>query len=504
MTIPAFQDIPGNIRVPFVSIEFAPGGTPFQEQQRHLVIGQVDATASVTTGETFQVRDGRERGAELGRGMLADMCLAARRNAVLHEMHALPIAEPASGSKAVGKISVPAADYPIAAPIQLPFYVGGRRYTILADAGDDEDQVAADIAAAINADPDRRATATVNGSNANEVDVEARHKGELGNSIRLEKGLRGEPGTELAPLTFTQFSGGSGNPDIGSILDTLVDEQWDWISMPYTDATNVGHMADFLREQWNYLAAEYGGAISAKDADVSALTTFGNNYKRNLYQSIVPAYRFETPPWVTTAALGAKCAKHLSSPPELSRPLQTITLLDDEGFLRGPRTTADRFSKADRQTLYFDGISGLRYLGSEVQIERLTTMYQTNAWGDPDATYLDLNTLAQNQYGARYFRQYVTNAYPRAALADDTEPFRPGFARPKDIRDALIHCYRELCNLGVFEDTPTFARDLLVERDPVDHNRVNASLPVDHVNQFRIFAVQMVNYMQRERPGLAA
>jgi len=104
-------------------------------------------------------------------------------------------------------------------------------------------------------------------------------------------------------------------------------------------------------------------------------------------------------------------------------------------------------------------------------------------------------------YGIRYLRQKVTNAHGRQALADSNPGRLPHITTPTDIRNTLIHGYADLVALGVFEGLDLFARDVVVERDPVDPNRVNASLPLDHVNQLRVLAAAAVNYMQRREPA---
>lgn len=135
-----------------------------------------------------------------------------------------------------------------------------------------------------------------------------------------------------------------------------------------------------------------------------------------------------------------------------------------------------------------------------VRIERLITTYQTNAWGDADATYLDVNTMAQSMYGIRYIRQKLTNHHGRKALADANPGRNPGIVTAADIRVSIIHAYEDLVALGVFENPELFARDVVVERDLIDANRINCSLPLDHVNQLRILAAAAVNYMQRREP----
>jgi phage tail sheath gpL-like len=51
--------------------------------------------------------------------------------------------------------------------------------------------------------------------------------------------------------------------------------------------------------------------------------------------------------------------------------------------------------------------------------------------------------------------------------------------------------------LAVFENLDLFDRDLIVERPTDDANRLDVYMPLDHVNQLRIIAVNATSYMQR-------
>jgi hypothetical protein len=52
---------------------------------------------------------------------------------------------------------------------------------------------------------------------------------------------------------------------------------------------------------------------------------------------------------------------------------------------------------------------------------------------------------------------------------------------------------------GLVEDLTNFKRNLLVERDPNDPNRVNVLYPPDLINQLRTFAVLAQFRLQYDR-----
>lgn len=496
-----FDNIPGNIRVPFFKAEFRPGGTPYQSNARLLLVGQKLAAGAATANVPVLVTDNAV-GALFGEySMLADMVRSARANAPVQEIWALPLDDAGAGVKATGKITVSGA--PVTQAGAMSVYIAGKRVRIAVLTTEDDEDIAAALAAAINAEPGLPVTAAVNGTNADEVDLTARHKGATGNDILIDLGSiteEGLLGSQL--LTITAMASGAGDPDMSAAFANLGEEEYDWIAAPYADANALGDVSDLLGDvsgRWSWAQQLYGHYIGTHTGTVSALSTLGNA-RNDQHASIFPCRKFRSTPWEVAAAVGARAARHLQEPgasAELSRPLQTLELVG----IKGPLSVADRITMAEKQVLLFDGISTYFIArDGSVRIERLITTYQTNAWGSPDATYLDVNAMAQSMYGIRYMRQKVENHHGRKALADANPGRNPGLVTADDVRNTLIHAYEDLVALGVFENAGLFARDVVVERDLVDANRLNASLPLDHVNQLRIVAVAAVNHMQRREP----
>jgi phage tail sheath gpL-like len=176
----------------------------------------------------------------------------------------------------------------------------------------------------------------------------------------------------------------------------------------------------------------------------------------------------------------------------LSRPLQSLELV---GILP-PKNAADQWSTVQRQSFYYAGASGYHVENGVVQIDRLITTYQRNPYGSPDQSWLDINTIAQLMYGLPFIMQYMTSTYPRAALVDSNPNNIQGFVTVDDIRTAFIHAYKSLENIGVFENSALFAELLVVERNAQDPNRVDTYLPLDHVNQLRVLAVNATSFLQ--------
>jgi phage tail sheath gpL-like len=143
----------------------------------------------------------------------------------------------------------------------------------------------------------------------------------------------------------------------------------------------------------------------------------------------------------------------------------------------------------ERNVLYFDGIGGFTVTREgTVRIDRMLTTYQTNANGDPDSSYLDVQVLAQLQYLIRFFRFKITQTYPRASLKKDSEKRLPGqfSVRPKDIKATMIAGAKELANQNVIEDVEVFAQLIIVQISESDPNCVEMVISPDLVNQWRL------------------
>ena len=88
-------------------------------------------------------------------------------------------------------------------------------------------------------------------------------------------------------------------------------------------------------------------------------------------------------------------------------------------------------------------------------------------------------------------RGIITSKYGRCKLANDGTRFADGQAivTPKVIRAELIAAYTALEYEGLVEDVEAFKKNLIVERNPNDRNRIDVLFTPDYVNQLNIFAL---------------
>lgn len=496
----SFNAIPGNVLVPFYYAEINSGGSPYQGNPKLLLIGQKTSSGSAAANVPIgPIQSETQADALFGVGsMLAFMFRVARVAAPFQPIWAVPLADPA-GAAAAGKVSIGTAPGVTGAGV---LHVMGRRITFQVNAADTRSTVAAAIVAAINA-AGLPVTAAVNGTNNYEADITARHVGALGNAQELRIASNEPNVLNATNTTITALANGSGVPALTTALSNCGDEEYDFIAAPYADATSLDAVRSFLdgsSGRWSPMQQLYGHYFTAFYGTLSACVSLGNS-RNDPHVSILASQAMPVPQWEVAASLAGVAAAHLGDAPEVSRPLQTLLL---PGVLP-PRDRSLWFRKVDRQALYADGMAGYTIdVDGVCRVDRCVTTYQQTAAGVTDATFRDVETLFQLMFVSRYFRSEVSNRHSRQALADDN-PFNVrDIATPRSVRDTLIHAYSDLVALGVLENRDLFASFLEVERDPNDATRLNAYLPVDVVNQLRVFAANITTFLQyRSASGLA-
>ncbi len=484
----SFNQIPVEIRTPGQFIEFdssrALGGLP-TIKHKILVIGQRLAAGTVAEAIPTMITSAEQAEVSFGRGsMLSLMINALRKANRWTETWAIALDDNGAGVAAVGSVKFGGV---VTAAGTLNLYIAGVRIQAAVASGEASATTATNVAAAIVAVTDLPVTAAVDGVDNTKVNLTARHKGEAGNDIDLRVNyFQGEDLPKGLTATFVAMVGGTGNPDVATVIAAIADTQYhSWI-LPYTDAANLTAIEADLAARWGPLTQIEGHAYAAARGTLSALSTLGNA-RNSEHLSIIGAQSSPTPPWAWAAALGGVAAFHGNNDP--ARPFQTLELT---GVLAPAE--ADRFDRAERDIHLHDGISTFTVdSGGLVRIERAITTYQTNPGGAPDASYLDLNTKLTLAFLRISVRLAIALKFPRHKLANDGTAFGPGqsIVTPRVIRAELIALFRQWEVAGLAENIDQFKTDLIVERDANDPNRVNALIPPDIINQFRVFAAQV-------------
>ncbi|HBD37509.1 MAG TPA: phage tail protein, partial [Cupriavidus sp.] len=429
------------------------------------------------------IADAKSQG---GQGsMLAQMTYTYRQNDNFGEVWYLPLADDPSSVAAAGSIAFTSAPTANGA---LSLYIGGMLVTTAVTSAMTTAQVATAVAAAINAINDLAVTATATTSTVN---ITAKNKGLAGNDIDIRVNYRGIPGGEVTPVglafTITAMTGGATNPSLTTGLANLQSMPFDFIVCPYTDTTSLASLQAFLNDttgRWSWSVQVYGHCFFAYRGTSAALTTFGLA-RNNQHESCMGFYDSPTPVWKWAAAFAAASAVSLRADPGV--PLQTVVLSD---VLAPP--LASQFSLSQRNTNLYDGISTFT-VGTDgtVRIENAITTYQQNAFGQPDNSYLEVETMFLLTYVLRYMATLVTSKYARVKLAADGTRFAPGsnIVTPSIIKADLIAAYQTLEYNGFVQNSQAFAQAIIVQQNSSNPNRVDVLWPGTLINQLRIFAL---------------
>ncbi len=488
----ALGTIPNDVRVPLVYIDIdnsqALSGNIAQDQNvmlfgQMITTGADAGTATPTTVVEIPVSESAID-ALFGQGSL--MALTAKRYRKANSYtrtFAIASADLADGAAAIGSyiFGGPATQ---AGTVYL--LIAGQSVQVGVIAADTAASIATKAAAAINANKNLPVTAAVDGTDTARVNVTAKWKGLTGNDIDLRYNYYA--GEQLPPgvtITYTGMASGSGAPDMAALIAAMPDEWYNHIMTPFNDTASLNTLRDELLTRWGPLKMSEAIAYTAFRGTYGETITFGEA-RNDFLLSCMGTSKSPHAPWEWAASYCGIASYHLALDP--ARPLQTLVL---PGILAPAK--ADRFAFDERNNLLKSGIATYQVQpGDVVAIEREVSMYQKNAYGDPDPSYLDITTpatLGKMRYDVRVM---VTNRFPRHKLADDNvlaqiDPAQP-VVTPKLMEQAILEVALDWVTAGLMENFDLFKETLSVYRDTADRNRLNCVCHPDVVNQLRVFA----------------
>jgi phage tail sheath gpL-like len=495
-----FNQIPANLRVPLFYAEVNAGQSPYSGPSRTLLIGQKTSGGSATVNVPVILSGDPQPQMGVG-SMISEMAIWARQNNPFGEIWMLPVADP-SGVAQTFTITVASGIVGLSGTLAV--YVAGELVQIGVATTDTTTDIAANIAAAISLGYYKFGRSlqfpVIATSATNVVTLTARHIGTAFTKFSILTNLLGNESVLNSYLTVAAGTAGTGVPTLGAGLAALGDQEFDYILSPYSDTTSLDTIKTFLdgiSGRWSPIQQIYGHHLTVQFDTFSNLASFGTG-RNDPNCSIMGVAESPSPPWRWASAYGSAIASDKNLGGELdqafriSMPVQTLVL---DGILP-PANRVNWFSITQRQTLYQDGIANFTVQrDGTVAIDRCVTTYQTNSYNQPDITWLDIETRLQMVYFVRYMRQRITQDYGRCALADDNPSGNPGIVTAKILKAAVIHVYTELEGAGLVENSAIFATSVVVERS-TDPNRVNAFVPVDVVNQFRVFAMNATTFLE--------
>ncbi len=481
----SFSFIPSDVRVPGSYVEFdsskAVTGLP-PAPQKILVIGQRLATGTTAALTPVRLASKAAAVAAFGRGSMGALAFAALwDNNDRTEAWGIGLDDAGGSTAASCTITVAG---PATAADTIALMIAGVRVQAGVASGAPVATMAAAIAAAINANPDLPVTAA---ALAAVVTLTARNKGTAGNDIDVRHSyFQGETLPVGVGLAITAMAGGATNPDVATVFAAIGDTQFPTLILPFADTNTLVAVETELASRSGPMRAIEGMAYAGLRGTFGALAAVGAA-RNSMYVSLIGAKASPTHPAAWAAAYAGQIAFHGSIDP--ARPFQTLPMTTVQ-----PPALIDRFTATERDLLLRDGISTWTVdAGGTVLIERAITTYQTNAQGLEDIAWLDVNTPLTLFYLRLAVRSRIGLKFPRHKLASDGTNVGAGQAivTPRVIRAELIALFRDLESAGLVENLDQFKSNLIVERSKIDPNRVDALIPPDIVNQFRVFAARI-------------
>lgn len=489
MGIP-FQNIPQNWRLPlfFAEVSNADANTATRNQVT-LIVGQMTSAGSATPNVPI-ISPGPSGAIGLfGQGsMLARMAATYDLNDTTGEVWFLPVSDAGGSVAAVGTFNFTSA---ATANGTLHLYIAGRLVVMTISSAQTVNQLATALAAAINAIPNMPVTAAVDGSTLSKVDLTAVNAGPIGNDFDIRTNYLGAQQGEVDPAglayTIVAMSTGATPPVFTTALANCQDQPFDFIVFPYTDATSLNAMKAFLSDsagRWSFDVQVYGHAMAALRGTYGALVTAGTA-RNDQHMSIVGFYGSPTPCDEWAAAFYGASAVSLRADPGV--PLQTLQV---NGVLAPP--LASQFPASERNTLLYDGISTFTVQSDgTVAIENMITTYQLNSFNQPDNSYLEIETMFLLMFVLRALATLITSKYARVKLAADGTRFAAGsnIVTPTMIKLDIIQLYMQLEFQGYVQDSVSFAKNVIVQINANNPNRLDCLWPGTLIGQLRMFAL---------------
>ncbi len=306
------------------------------------------------------------------------------------------------------------------------------------------------------------------------------HGGAVGNEFDLRDSYQdGEALPAGVSISYSAMASGTSNPTLTSLIAAMGDMWFHIVASPFTDATSLTALENELSDRFGPLRQIDGVMFSAKDDSYANVSTLGDS-RNSKHSSIVRTNDSPCPPPEYAAHLAGVVAYYGNIDP--ARPFQTLPL----SYVKAPAETDLDPAFPDRNNLLFDGISTTKVVaGGQVVIDRLITTYQTNAAGSPDTAFLDVNKLLTLMYLRYDFRVLIQSKYSRRKLANDDTVVATGqaVATPKQIKTECLHWFKAKEAQGLVQGFDQFKRDLVVERNTIDSNRLDILLPPDLMDQ---------------------
>lgn len=476
-----FNTVP-TTRVPGFYAEFSPRSQPGASAliRPTVIVGQMLSGGTGVAGTQYQITSAAQAAALFGAGStITSMVAAYRANDPNGELYAIGLADNSEGTAASGTITFEGTT---TAAGSFVFWVAGRRVVVDVATGTTAANCALAAETAINAIGTLPVTSS---DSAAVLTVTARHKGVIGNDIKIYLDPDAPlPAGAVAPV-IVQLSSGAGAlaADGTTALGEL---EVDAIVIAMSDDTTLDAWKAVTDDRWGPTELKFGHVFAGMVDSVTNLAAHGVD-RNDPYASILGMVGAFSPTYDIAAAFAGACMVRLRNDPAAN--LNGVQI-------KGIRGAAyeDRLTFAESEVLLGNGIATTQMDRSgAVTIERPITTYQRDSTGEDDTAWLDIQTPFSAARFTRRMRARINRVGLGAKLANDGAPIGGGqnVVTPAYLRAEILGEYQQMEIDGLVEDPAGFESDLIVERNVADPTRVDILFPPNWVNQYLITAAQI-------------
>jgi len=431
-------------------------------EQSVLIVAQRTSGGSIPALTPMQVFSDSDAAAYFGYGSHAHLMVRAaiRANPYL-QISVCALDD--SASSPVARVQTLAINGPATGSGTFTLYVGNVRYQIGIASADTAATIAANVKAALDADPSLPFTVTIATAT---LTFTAKNKGTVTNQVDFETAITATGVT----ATLTATTAGTVDPDISTALASVFAKDYTIIAAPFNDATSLAALKTHLDAISGAMEQRPATGYFGYDGLLASCTTLSSNVNSG---RIVNGFLRGTrsPAFEVAAAYAAVKA----SEEHPARPLNYLPLI---GI--GAPPINQRLSRTEQEACLANGVAPLEVgPGEVVQIVRAVTTYTKDPQNITDRALLDIQSICVLDYVRKVIRTDIALCFPRDLLSSKTPP---------RVRDRILFRLYQLEELEIVENVAENEPGIIVERDEQDSNRLNAKIPVNIVNGLHVFA----------------
>lgn len=475
--VPISYKLPGvYLQVVFGASPSGAGGGP----RKVLLLGNKTAAGSATADtEKVQLFSPADAVTYHGEGSeLALMAAAAFLKAPAATIEAIAVTE-ASGTKASGTITVVNS---ATGSGTARFYVHGVECAVAVYSGDVIATIAANIAAAINAQS-AKLNATASAA-LGVVTITARHNGTRGNLIKLRKSIDASITATTFTLSGATLSGGSGTDTLTAALTTAATARDHYYAVASVDTTALQAVQTQLDTMAGPLVGKRQQAVYASHDVLGTATTQAEALNEERFQGLW-APKYETLPCVIAAAWAAMRSVEEGVSVSVNLSSFNPSAVDLWPAVLPPPSEGDWLTNSQANSALDVGLTPLMVREGDKHpfIPLSITTHSNDASGNPDTRTLTTNYVTVPDAFADEFAVWLPTTFVAMKLAEDVEsgddPLPPLTTTPGTVQAMWFDvARRQFENAGHIVDLDDDGAQWAFSIAPGNPNRLNATMPI--------------------------